>query len=219
MRKRALFFLVPLLFVGCATAPKSTLDLTQPEPYVVANERHYDIPFDTAWQKLVEELSKSFFVINNISKESNIINVSFSSDNPLVYIDCGTSTRTYEAETYTYPIAGDGFFKFARQAGNNAFFVYSVNRKTSLEGRINVYVAPDGDGSKVSVNARYILSITTSGTVEDIRGALRISHGVQPFPPETTTHSFNTNQEESQDEITCVSTGDLENMILDMVEK
>jgi hypothetical protein len=184
----------------------------------IENERHFSLPFDEVWQRLVSNLSKSFFVINNIEKESNLLNLSFSANDPETYVDCGRTTRIYEGQTYSYEVAADSFYKTARQAGTNAFWVLSVNRDTDLEGRINVYVASEGDGTTVSVNAKYILSVTTSGTGEAIAGALRISQGHQPIPSETSTVAFTTGTAGTEGELVCRCTGVLESMILDMVE-
>lgn len=40
------------------------------------------------WKQIVPMLGKQFFVINNLDKESGIINVSYSG-NPESYVDCG----------------------------------------------------------------------------------------------------------------------------------
>jgi len=217
--KNLILLIVSLLILGCATAPKSTLHVTKPEPIVVENERYFDIPFDEVWQRLVADLSRSFFVINNISKESNLINLSFSAQDAESYVDCGSSSRTYKGETYTYEIAGPGSYKIAQQAGNNAYYVYDINRDTDLEGRINVYVAPEDNGTRVSVNVKYIFNVTSTGTAEAIAGVLQISHGQQNIPKETSTISFNTNQEGVQGDVSCFASGRLETMILDMVEQ
>lgn len=216
MAKLAALILATLL-LGCATAPKSTLDVAKPRRFTVENERYFDLPFDRVWQSLIEDLAKSFFVVNNISKESNFISLSFSTPDPQSYVDCGTSTWTYEGQTYAYPIAGQGFYKTARQAGENAYYVYSIQRDTSLEGRINVYVAPEGDGTKVSVNVKYLMTVTKTGTAEGIAGVLQIHQGTQALPKETATIDFNTNQDTTLEEVACVSTGKLETTILDMV--
>src|SRR3972149_6139198 len=64
-------------------------------PIQVSNEIVVSRPQSEVWDILVKELSKSFYVINNIDKESRIIKVSFSSNNPSEYIDCGKAYRTY----------------------------------------------------------------------------------------------------------------------------
>ena len=213
-----LLFIVLMLISGCATAPKSTNLMTHPKLEVIQNERSFNIPYDEVWQYLVSSLSKSFFVINNISKESNFISVSFSAQDAENYVDCGTRTTTYEGNTNTYEVAGTGFFKIARQAGSNAFYVDNIKSDAELEGRINVYVAPLEHGAKVSVNVKYIVTVSFSGTTETFAGALLVSHGTQEFQFSSKV-SFNTNQKGEEGKTTCVSNGRLETMILDMVQE
>jgi len=43
---------------------------------------------DAVWKIIVPAIGKNFFVINNLDKESGIINISYSGD-PERYVDCG----------------------------------------------------------------------------------------------------------------------------------
>jgi len=124
------------------------------------------------WDQLIGSLAQSFFVINNIEKESRILNVSFSTSQPERYVDCGTSHRDFSygstAESYTYNVAESSSFKVASRWGpaNNLPVVLAVSRQANLEGRANIYVAPHYDQTIVSVNAKYVLTITTSGAAD-----------------------------------------------------
>src|SRR6266513_940375 len=75
-------------------------------------------PFDAVWDRLVGRLATGFFVINNIDKASRLINVSYSSDAPGDFVDCGRSTRQFsfkdESQTYTYQVADSSAFKAPR---------------------------------------------------------------------------------------------------------
>ena len=161
MKRTGLFLFLGLAITGCATAAKSTFVHTQGTQTAVENEIVVKKPFDEVWDKLVGELSKSFFVINNIEKASRIINVSFSVDAPQDYIDCGRSTREYKGKKFDYAIAEDSYFETERQIQVNQYAELKVNRDTKLEGRTNIYVAPEGEFTKVSVNTRYIFSVTS----------------------------------------------------------
>jgi hypothetical protein len=143
----------------------------------VANEAVVRLPFSDTWDLLIGQLAKSFFVINNVEKVSRIINVSFSTDKPEEYVDCGTTERTFqyakESQTYTYPVAGSSSFKTAGKWGpyENLPSIGYFHRKTSLEGRIIVYVAPKDNDTIVTVNTRYILSVRVSGHGEGMNAA------------------------------------------------
>ena len=113
-------FVQPLsiITIGCATPGTSTFDYTPPQkPTKIQNETIVSKPFETVWDSFVRELAKSFYVINNIDKQSRIINVSFSTDTPETYVDCGITTHTYsrgdERQTYKYNLASASTYKMA----------------------------------------------------------------------------------------------------------
>jgi hypothetical protein len=87
--------MIAIFITGCATQGVSTYKYTDNAPIQINNELVVSKPQSQVWDILVKELSKSFYVINNIDKESRIINVSFSSNAPSEYVDCGKTHRTY----------------------------------------------------------------------------------------------------------------------------
>ena len=115
----------------------------------IQNEAVINKPFSQVWDELVKGLAKSFYVINNIEKASRLINVSFSTESPQSYVNCGKSIRTYERDNeranYEYEIAASSTYKLAAgRVGQYGQYIGTlhVHRSTSLEGRVNVYVAP-----------------------------------------------------------------------------
>lgn len=170
MRKVSLLLIVLLALTGCATIGSWEFDHTNPTSgkYQVENEKYVDSNPEDVWNSLVKELAKTYFVINNIDKESRIINVSFSTQDPENYIDCGSSivTTTIPScdpdkgfHTYNYDTAESNSYKVGftlkqgfHQYPSTAKFI----RSTELEGRMNIYVAPKGSGTLVTVNCRYI---------------------------------------------------------------
>ncbi|MBS3954497.1 MAG: hypothetical protein KGZ88_16220 [Methylomicrobium sp.] len=230
-RNRYEGFLLLLALSGCATPGASKLDYSPPKvPDVHNNEVSIDESFDVVWDRLVGRLATGFFVINNIDKASRLINVSFSSDSPENYVDCGESTRKFsyqkEEKTYVYNVAQDSAYKVASTWGpnNNLPNIAEVSRDASLEGRINVYVAPQSSNeTKVSANVKYILRVTTTGT-----GVAFNAFGtpVQQFtvPSSSSDVSFTTGESGSKnwgtggsgDSVTCRAKGTLEKSILDM---
>lgn len=226
-------FLVFVFFVsGCATQGINSMKYTPSAETKVLNEATVKKPYSQVWDGLVKELSKSFYVINNIDKESRIINLSFSTTSPSQYVDCGKTHRTYKQgekiEEFNYDVAESTRFKVAtdrQEAPAFANFII-INREPSLEGRANIYIAPDEKDSSnttITVNTRYIVSTKIRGEVfaEHISGNV-FSRG--RTPDENTTVSFNTNQigelvVGNGDKLTCVSKGKLEAEILEMAKK
>lgn len=156
------------------------------------------MPFDQAWDKLVKELATQFYVINNIDKESRLINVSFSTDRPEQFVTGGTTTREFRrkgaVEHFSYDPAASSSYKTGWKWGqyNNLPSTGTFFRQTSLEGRANIYVAPDGDETLVTVNCRYVLTVNVTGifVAENAFGTPVQSGAV---PSSSATASFSTN--------------------------
>ncbi len=137
---------------GCASA---TLDYRMPADLKVQSEGIAEKAFDEAWDQLIRNLSSDFFVINNLEKSSRIVNLSFTSDKPSEFVDCGRTLRTYNGQEFSYKTA-DSTRAFAT-ARNGA--PTSTVRQLSLSGRANVYLEPvDQSRTKVTANVRYIVS-------------------------------------------------------------
>jgi len=229
MNYKVCLLLLVIFVSGCATQGINTSEYTPPQSIKVNNEIELQTPQPQVWDILVKELSKSFYVINNIDKESRIINVSFSSNSPAEYLDCGKTYRTYvqgdKKEVYHYDTANSSQFKFATSLQQHKSFAYYINarRETMLDGRSNIYVAPsekEKNNTVVTVNTRYILNFKMKGDgiTENIHGNIVSS---QRLPEETFTIMLNTNQrgqhELKEGTIYCYSKGKLEKDILDMV--
>ena len=219
------------LFIGCATQGVNTIKYSENEFVRVKNEKVVSRQQSQVWDGLVKELSKSFYVINNIDKASRIINISFYTDSPQEYVDCGRTYRTYtqgnKVENYEYDSARSSIFKIAtpNQPGPAFAGYVIVNRNTTLEGRSNIYIAPDeSDFNKtiITSNTRYILTIKVKGMVysEHFSGAVHLFQNVpeESFPvtfntAEVGKHSFNDGTV-----MKCFSKGTLENKILEMIK-
>lgn len=220
---------IALLISSCATQGVSSYTATQAQPVPVNNEIQVAQLYSKIWDKLVRQLSKSFFVINNIDKESRIINLSFSTNSPVEYVDCGQSHRTYKVgtnvQTYDYDVAGPVSYRIAAvKQEHPALINYAdITRSPSLEGRTNVYLAPspnDNNSTTVTVNTRYILSLNVKGHAyaQHINGNI-FDRGVVPFEP--FVFSFNTNapvtEKIGNETFTCFAKGKLEREILGMI--
>lgn len=66
--------IITILFLlsGCAT---STVSYAPPSESNIQNSKQVNQPFDALWDQLIKKLSSDFFVINNIDKNSRLINL------------------------------------------------------------------------------------------------------------------------------------------------
>ncbi len=224
-------FVLTISVASCATGTSGRQYHAPIGAELVANEAVVRLPFSDTWDLLIGQLAKSFFVINNVDKASRIINVSFSTDKPGQYIDCGITERSFqyanESQTSSNPVAESNSFKVVRKWGPYELPVIAyLDRKTSLEGRINVYVAPKDNDTVVTVNARYIFTSAVSGRAEIISAFGTVSR-IDAVPETKSTLSFNTGQLGSADWgtpqepaiVKCRSTGRLESEILAMAKR
>lgn len=186
---------------GCAT---STTNYTPPTETRVVNTKFVNKPFDVVWDGLVKELSGDFFVINNIDKNSRLINISFSSQRPSEFVDCGITFRTFKNargdQSYMYKTADAANFTAANDQGH----VFNLRRTSRLEGRTNIYVAPEGAGTNITVNTKYVISISMAATAIDGRPA-----GTENF-----IFDPSTKQTFSNGSVTCAAMGAIEERIL-----
>lgn len=210
---------------ACASAGTQTATIAPAEANQVNNEVLVMGNSDVVWDRLVAQVSRGFYVINNIDKASRLINLSFFTESPAEYVDCGTTTRTYtrgeEHQEYRYQFAEASSFKMGEKRSNQ-ILTYEVNRKPKLEGRANIYVAPkDSAVTTVMVNARYVLTVDVTG-VYQTESLIGIKGGTYPMDPSTVTISFSTNQPNKTNVggngestfVTCYSRGKLEGEII-----
>lgn len=185
---------VAVVAVGCVSSGTSTFRYQEPTTGPrIPNERIVEAPFPQTWDLFVRRLATSFFVINNVEKESRILNVSFSSDTPSRYIECGRSNRTVswgdQELEFNYEVAESSMYRIANGVWMASEFVglpmiARIDRKTSLDGRINIYIAPEGDERTiVTVNARYHFKVSTSGVNEAMSAEMVASSSALPTPP------------------------------------
>lgn len=191
-----------LVLMGCAT---STQNYTPPSAPTIQNSKQVAQSFEITWDKLVKQLSSDFFVINNIDKNSRLINLSFTSQKPSEFVDCGRSLRTFKnargEQTYDYVTADPAAFTTTNKEG----LAFNIRRTPKLEGRTNIYVAPEGSGTIVTVNTKYVVNVQISATSLDGR----------PAGTENVTWDFSTKQGQLG-EIKCYATGAIERRILSL---
>ncbi|MFR0673175.1 hypothetical protein ACLUUI_05700 [Enterobacterales bacterium AW_CKDN230030176-1A_HGKHYDSX7] len=205
MRKIFGLVAIAVSVAGCAT---SSIDYRPPSGTSIVNTKKVSKDFDKAWDDLVRQLSSDFFVINNIDKSSRLINVSFSSSRPSEYIDCGSTTRKFTnargEQVYNYLPADSSQFAVV----NKQHVAFNAVRTTKLEGRVNVYVAPNGGATDISVNTKYVFTVDFNA----------VGFDGSPGGTQKAIFDFSTKSPHSSPELTCFAKGTLESKILDMVE-
>src|SRR3972149_4103317 len=126
MNRKIIVLITAMLALGCATQGTSRILYYENVPAQGKNEIVVSKQYTQVWDIMVKEIAKSYFVINNIDKESRIINLSFSTNSPSEYVDCGKTHRTYtvgkKTEVYDYDTAGPAIFKVAAQRQEHPSF-------------------------------------------------------------------------------------------------
>jgi hypothetical protein len=197
-----LFGISLFLLTGCA----GKVNYTPPSTTSTAkNSITVDESVDRVWKTIIPSLGSSFFVINNIDKDSGFINLSYSGD-PEKYIDCGM------VESHVKNMRGERRYRFPAASAyeeyetfNNGQDLFFVKRKMDLEGRINIILQElSAEQTLVTVNTKYL--VTKDATVTHVQGASqRLSD----------TITFNTNGSARFPQNTeCVATGALEREVL-----
>jgi hypothetical protein len=169
-------------------------------------------PFEVAWSKSVRAVGESFFVINNIVKDSKIINLSYSGD-PERYVDCGHVAVKVSGLMGTTPYQFPGARRNVMFKSASGFRTTFVNRQMSLEARINIlFEEVYKYETAVKVVVRYMVTRTGTETVTD---HFNNRTSTQPLPP--LNLNFNTGGSDSGETITCRPTGEMEKALIDLL--
>ena len=165
---------------------------------------------DIVWKKMISGIGDSFFVINNLDKESGFINVSYSGD-PCMFVDCGrinsdVTTAAAGKKNYNFPACKSHM----RYEWVNTKNVYGVTeRSMELNGRANIVIQEVENGTRVKVKVMYILR--NKGNLYDVDSKL-----IDSF---NEIISFTSNDGDSfPDGPECVVNGRFEKMIIDILK-
>jgi len=135
----------------------------------VPSHAHVERPFREVWYRLLEGLAEGRFDLETADIGSGVIQASFTFDSGEGYVDCGRSRRTFErdgaVEEFDYAISGDSAYRSGRNRDECAD-TQEIVRDTTLEGRIDVRVTPDGEGTAVGIHIDYALTAVASGEYE-----------------------------------------------------
>ena len=165
---------------------------------------------DIVWKKMIYGIGDSFFVINNLDKESGFINVSYSGD-PCMFVDCG---RIYSKviraaareEIYDFPACKEyQSYKWVNKRGDYGI----TERSMELNGRANIVIQEVENGTHVKVKVMYI--VHHRGRLYNAESKL--------FDTYDESISFTSNSGDSfPDGPKCVANGKFEKRILDILK-
>ncbi|WP_027182692.1 hypothetical protein [Desulfovibrio inopinatus] len=182
--------LVIIMFAqGC-----TTFKATQPAITKTENSRVINKDFESTWNATMAFVADTFYIIDNIVKDSKIITLSFSSSNPSSFVDCGNLVSSKSSKSV--PIASKSY-----RAG-------ICDYSSRLSGKINIIMTSlSDDKTKVKVNTRYVVDWK-----QQCPGSYNI-----PIV-QTRNFAFSTNGSSSNGNITCTSNSRIEDGILDGIE-
>lgn len=177
------------------------------------NEKIVNKSFDEVWKTTIPALGKNFFVINNLDKDSGLVNVSYSGD-PEKYVDCGV------IDSKVSNMRGKREYRFPAAKADQAYEImsqgqlYYLQRKMNLEGRVNLVVqSVEKNKTQVTANIKYVVT-----------RQLRVAAAAGGFPQTfSDTISFGANSGahfsagEQSAGTYCVANGHLEREILGIV--
>ena len=204
MKKILTISLLTALLSSCAGVPAQKIEYIEPIQKDYSKNLEFDNSSEDVWSALVDYAAESFFAINTYEKDSGLMTLSFTST-PERYIDCGEWVVNGNSNNYV---------QFMRMRPGT-----SVN----LNGIMNIRVVQrDSETTSLSVNARYILNVSSAGSVYNAWT------GVSTPTSWTDTYSFDSKTTETvyisnpstgtQPTRTCGPTGEAETTILEGVK-
>ena len=219
MGKKLLFalLLASVVLAGCSA--KTEVSYQRPAQYPLDNSMVYDAGLETVWDAAVTAFGKSVFVLDTVQKDSRTISLSFATEAPAEYVDCGILTYTNTGgmgadETVTI----EGAAATAKYMyGDGASQPREVERRTSLEGKMDIAFSAEGKGkTRATVTARYTVNVVNTGLVPVAYG---FSEGTMPSSANTSVvfNSGQTGRMHGGGLTQCAATSVLEKKILEEI--
>ncbi len=215
MKNLTYVFISFFLLSGCAS--KLTVTSEPPKTYDLENSRVYEATYDDVWKTVVDVIGTSFYVIENVEKDSGILGISFSAKNPQEVIDCGVvkdnGTIAGKKHNATFPGAISQITRV--MVLPNGIPVQAL-RTLTLQGKSNILVKKlSSTQTEVTINTKYMAELNYSGTEYVVVGFNSVPRPFsfsQDF--DFTTNETGTN---GTNGLTCKSKLTLENGILDKI--
>ena len=203
-----------LLPVAACTAT-SSVDHRPAELAVVETTKFVAAPPDVVWQRWTERLPEAGFTMVEVDDSSRVAKVSLTTDRPDMYIDCGSTRRTFEgplggAEVFDYDPAASASYKLTNYQGA----ALEADRSVALDATAVVMVEPRQSATDAKVQIDYVLNTEVTYRDLGIFGASGDGTTV------TRAVEFHSTDPGSGDEevAVCASNGHLESKILALVE-
>lgn len=175
---------LPALLLACVVlsgcAAKTEVSYQQPQQYPFENSMVYDAGLEKVWSAAVTSIEGSSFTLDQLRKDARTMTLSFVTDAPADYVDCGILTYT------TTGGLGDGETFTVAGAAPVAKYLYSdgttppreVVRTTTLAGKIDIAFSAEGKGkTRAVVATRYTVGVANTGYVPVTYG---YSEGTMP---------------------------------------
>lgn len=176
----------------------STVNYVAPEQYEdIELNKVINRSFDDTWSSIIDYASASFFGIDTFEKSSGLITLTFGTQNPELYADCGD----FSADYWT-GLVNEGQVTFE---GN--YMEWIARNGGNLSGSMNITARSlDDQETQIRVNAGYLITYPTE-------------QGTHTW--NFSTGGGDTSMVMSQGrraERTCVSTGEAEKLILEAID-
>ena len=130
MKSFLLVITAAVYLVGCSSISYSPPESKSGKENIVS----LPVPREPFWKQFISQLSSEFFVINNLDKETGLINVSYSGD-PEKFVDCGRIKLSSEDNDFP---ASRGAHHYQQWV---ALKVFRIDRQMQLDGRMNIIVS------------------------------------------------------------------------------
>lgn len=200
---------------GCAS--KITTDMTPPQEYTVQETKIYDKSYDKVWKAVVESIGSSYFVLENIEKDSGILSLSFSAKAPKDFIDCGSITESGVVQMQNYKLTYDGTeTNIVKKIVTNQGVPGESLRKFSLVGKSNILVkSVNKNETRVTVKTRYVVELEYTYYIQGALAPMKTLNTMNFTGNEIGKFDTNMNIQSLQ----CRSKGTLEKSIFNGIEK
>jgi len=113
---------------------------------------------DIVWQRLIRDLSNTGFLVNNIEKDSGLINISYRGD-PCEFVTCGSITSVVIDSNGERTHSFHGCEKYVVYEVVKDEQIHYIKRSTRLESRATIAVSEVDGGTLVKVNVQYLVTI------------------------------------------------------------
>jgi len=144
-----------LVLVGVFGCQKQTAAPSERPTVETANSVVVNEPFDRVWSRFIPIVSKNFFEIDIVDKNSGIVSISYHAD-PEQYVDCGTLHVRSDGHKVDFPVAR------AHQAWaveEPQMMIQYQAQTVTLSGKLHIVFEHLSEAStKVTVNIRYVLN-------------------------------------------------------------